>query len=78
MAPKLTKAELVELVEKVKHGSGTPQELDAWLQVIEDSIPVPDGYLSDLIFWSSKHGLGPDPTAEEIVNKALSYRPTLL
>nr|WP_199811318.1 e9imm peptide [Kitasatospora phosalacinea] len=32
------------------------------------------GYVSDLIFWPE----GPEPTADEVVDQALAYRPTAL
>lgn len=78
MLYQFTRAELVALVEAILVAEGGGEEITALLQRIEDSLPVPDGYVTDLIFWSTRHGLSKTPTAEEIVDKTLSYRPILL
>ena len=51
----------------------TEDQIDEWVTVFERSVPHPEA--SDLIFWPLRHGLGTDPSAEEIVNAALSYKP---
>jgi hypothetical protein len=70
---KLTRAEMIELVEKIRRDEGTEDEIDAAVQLFVDNCLNPDG--SDLIFWP--HGFPhnpnlPEPTTEEIVDKALS------
>ena len=72
------KDQLVSLVEKIIRAEGTEQEINAWLALLEKNIPVPTGYISGLIFWPGKYGLGATPSAEEIVDKALSYNPLQL
>jgi hypothetical protein len=59
--------QLVELTRKVCSHEGTEIELDACLELIEQSVPDPS--VSDLIFWNDEH-LSP----EEIVDRALAYR----
>jgi hypothetical protein len=79
MRTKLTKAEMIQLVEKIQRDDiRNPEEQDAWLDLLDDSLPVPSGYFCSLIFWSQNYGLGNDPSAEAIVEKALEYRPILL
>lgn len=72
------KIELLRLIEKIANNEGTPEEITAWLVFIERRLAVPEGYVSNLIFWPSRHGLGDDPSAEEIMNMALQYRPITL
>lgn len=71
MAEKLTKEELVELVRKIVGALGTEEEIDGWISVLEESVPHPE--VSDLIFYPDK-----EMTPEEIIEKALSYRPIQL
>ena len=69
---KLTRAEMIELVEKIRRAEGTEEEISAAVQLFVDNCLHPDG--SGLIFWP--HGFPhnpklPEPTTEEIVDKAL-------
>jgi hypothetical protein len=68
---KLSKNELIQLVEKIMNTVGTEEELDEMLLLLKGSVPHPE--VSDLIFWNDK-----DLTAEEIINEALTYKPIIL
>jgi len=66
----MTKAELIRLVEEIQDpGNKTDKEIDALVETLERNVPHPD--VSDLIFYDN---LGP----EEIVDKALAYKPIQL
>ncbi|MFJ8868927.1 e9imm peptide [Streptomyces sp. NPDC102473] len=49
-------------------------ELARSLEMLDRAFGCPSGYVSDLIFWPK----GPEPTAEEVVDQALEYRPFAL
>jgi hypothetical protein len=76
MADKLSREELVELVRKIRNVEGNEEEIVAWVNLFENNVPHPEA--SGLIFWSSKYGLSSNPSPEEIVDKALSYKPLQL
>lgn len=65
-----SRAELVGLVERMIRGEGSAAEMDEWLRLIEANVPAPDGYVTDLIYYPE----GDDPTAEEVVDRALNYQ----
>jgi colicin immunity protein/pyocin immunity protein len=71
MQPNLTKEELIELVRKVITCEGTEEENDEWLEIFLNSVPHPEA--SNLIYYSKE-----DLTPEEIVERALAYKPILL
>jgi colicin immunity protein/pyocin immunity protein len=65
--------ELIELVERIMRAEGADQEeADALVGRFEANVPHPAA--SDLIFYPDAH-FGHEPTAEEVVDRALSYRP---
>jgi hypothetical protein len=66
---KLSRSELIELVQKVLDIEGTEQQLDERLYLIRCNVPDP-GVL-DLIY-------GTELSAEEIIDRALAYQPVLL
>jgi hypothetical protein len=76
MPERLNRDQLIELVGKIIAVRGTEKEIDSWVRIFAANVPHPEA--SGLIFWSSRYGLGRSPTAEEIVDKALSYRPIQL
>ncbi|MET9674026.1 e9imm peptide [Streptomyces sp. NPDC006482] len=49
-------------------------ELAQALEMLDRSFGGPSGYVSGLIFWPK----GPEPTAAEVVDQALEYRPFAL
>jgi hypothetical protein len=75
---RLSRDELIELVERIMRAEGeTQEEADRLVELFEASVPRPDA--SDLIFWP-KLALGDaspgrELTAAEVVDLALSYRP---
>lgn len=65
----MTREELIELVGKIARSEGTEQELDDMLDLLMNN--VPDPHVANHIFYD-------DLTPEEIVDKALSYKPIQL
>jgi len=72
MTQRLSRDELVDLVGKLMRAEGSAVDLEAWLDLIERNVPCPTGYVSDLIFWPPD---GQELSAEEVVDRALAYRP---
>jgi hypothetical protein len=68
---RLTREEMIALVERLKRGEGEDAEASDWISQLERSLPNP--HISDLIFWP-KEG-EENLTAEQIVDKAMEYRP---
>jgi hypothetical protein len=68
MTQRLSRDELVDLVGKLMRGGGT----EAWLDLIDRNVPCPTGYVSDLIYYPPE---GQELSAEEVVDRALAYRP---
>ncbi|MDM5247790.1 e9imm peptide [Lysinibacillus sp. G4S2] len=64
----LHREELIHLVEQVMECAGEEWEIDIWLDMVTSSVADPN--ISDYIFWSDEA-----LTAEEIVDKALLYKP---
>jgi hypothetical protein len=69
MAQLLNRAELLELVAKLLNAEGSPKEINAWIALLEASVPDPN--VLDLIYWPDRCGLGANPDAEAIVNRAM-------
>lgn len=67
----MKKEELIDLVRKIMEVKGTEEELDNWMDVVEANVPHPA--VSNLIFYSKE-----PLTPEEIIEKALAYKPILL
>lgn len=63
---RLSKMELVELVENIIRAEGTEEEIDEMINLLEKNVPHPE--VSDLIFWNEK-----ELTPVEIVEEALNY-----
>jgi hypothetical protein len=71
MDKKLSKVELIDLVTKVCKACGSEEEIDKWIEIVENETGCPE--VSDYIYWD-KGNLSP----EQIVEKALSYKPMYL
>jgi hypothetical protein len=70
MESKLNKEELIDLVKDIMDVKGkTEEQLVELLEVLKKNVPHPAP--SDLIYWENL-------TPEEIVDKALSYKPIQL
>lgn len=69
---KLTREEMNALVDKIRRNEGTEEEIDAAVELFNANCLDPSG--SNLIFWPDGFPDNPDlpePTTEEIVDKAL-------
>ena len=66
MIYRLTKEELVRLVERILNAEGTEEEINAMIDRLQESVPHPG--VSDLIFYPDK-----EMTAEQIIEVALAY-----
>lgn len=70
MKNKLTREELIALIKEIMDVKGkTEKQLDNLINTLERNVPHPAP--SDLIYWEN---LSP----EEVVDKALSYKPIQL
>ena len=67
MSKKLSKEELIELVNKICNPKLSDEEISGYIDILEDNVPHPAP--SDLIFWNEE-----DLSAEEVVNIALAYK----
>lgn len=65
----LNRAELIELVRKIINAEGSEAEIDDMIQILEQNVLDPQ--VSDYIYCDNK-------TSEEVVDKALAYKPILL
>lgn len=71
MSDQLSREELVDLVRRIVDMEGTADQREQWVVLFNDSVAHPAG--SDLIFRAGRQ-LSP----EEVVDEALSYRPSAL
>ncbi len=72
MNKKLNKQELIKLVQSIRRGDfNTEEERQELLNLFLDNVPDPEA--TDLIYYHH-----PRLTPEEIVEKALAYKPILL
>ena len=67
----MTRDDLIQLVEKIIKVQGTEEEIDKMLNLLQSKVPYPG--VSDLIYWNEDN-----LTVEQIVDKALSYKPIQL
>ncbi|MGN7393432.1 bacteriocin immunity protein [Peribacillus frigoritolerans] len=67
MSKKLSKEELVELVNKICNPQLSDEEVSEYIEILEDNIPHPAP--SDVIFWNDE-----DLSPEEVVEIALAYK----
>ena len=77
MREKLERDRLIALVEQIRKAEGTEAEIDLWLVLIDQNVPAPAGFVSDLIFWPDLPG-SEELSAAKIVDKALNYKPIAL
>jgi hypothetical protein len=69
---KLSREELIALVQRIMDSDGSEEEVDEMISLLQASVPHPE--VTDLIFWP-KHG---EPSAEDVVDAALAYKPIQL
>jgi len=68
---RMKKEELIKLVQMIMEADGTEDELDRMLFTLERNVLDPN--VSNLIFYPEE-----ELTAEQIVEKALAYKPIQL
>ena len=71
MLKKLTREELINLVNRIVDCEGSEEEIDEMIEVVKRNVPHPE--ISDLIYWNDE-----ELTPEQIVDKALEYKPIQL
>jgi Colicin immunity protein / pyocin immunity protein. len=75
----MTRDELIELGKRIVNCEGTEEEIDAMYELFSNNVPHPNG--ANLFFYPENYNARKDnlsqyhPTVEEIVDKALSYKP---
>ncbi|WP_067651612.1 bacteriocin immunity protein [Nocardia harenae] len=69
----LDRGQMLELVTKLCEGRGTDEQHQEWLDTLEAGVADPQ--IGDYIFWDESD---PPLTPEQIVDKALAYRPIAL
>ncbi|CAL2107146.1 Colicin immunity protein [Tenacibaculum sp. 190524A02b] len=78
---KLNRNELIEIGYKITNWKGTEEELLILMDVFNKNVPHPNG--ANLFSYpenynSRKHNIDEyNPTVEEVVDKALSYKPII-
>lgn len=71
----MTRESAVAMVQKIMDGDcADDAEIDRALETLDRGLGCPSGYVSNLIYWPD----GPEPTAAEVVELALAYRPFAL
>ncbi|MDO1513277.1 bacteriocin immunity protein [Maribacter confluentis] len=76
---KLSRKELIELGNKIINCEGTEDELDEMIDLFNSNVPHPNG--ANLFYYPEKYNSKKNdiskynPTVEEVVDKALSYKP---
>lgn len=65
----MNRDELIILVKKIMHGEGNEEEISEMILILQRNVPHPAP--SDLIFYD-------DLTPEEVVDRALAYKPLIL
>ena len=67
----MSRAQLIRLTERIMAYEGTQDEVSEWLTILERNVPDPE--VSNYIFWPDR-----EMTSEEIVDRALAYKPIQL
>ncbi len=74
----MTREELIELGYKIVNCEGSEDEIDELMELFDENVPHPDG--ANLFFYPENYNARKDdisqynPTVEEVVDKALSYK----
>jgi Colicin immunity protein / pyocin immunity protein. len=78
----MTRDELIELGKKIVNCEGTEEEISLMIELFNKNVPHPKG--AGLFFYPENFNFRKDdiskynPTLEEVVDKALSYKPIQL
>lgn len=68
----MSRAETVALVQRIMDADhASDDEVDGWLDSLDRALACPSGHVSGLIFWPPEREL----SADEVVDRALAYRP---
>lgn len=70
------RSDLIRLVQHIMAAQGTEEEIAQWVNDFKNRVPHP--HAANLIYYPHRSGLGNDPSAEEIVDAALAYKPIQL
>ncbi len=65
----MTREEMIVLVEKIKKCQGSEKEIDEMIELLERNVSDPE--VTNYIFYEEN-------TPEEVVDKALAYKPIFL
>lgn len=65
----MTREEMIALVEKIKKCQGSEKEIDEMIELLERNVSDPE--VTNYIFYEEN-------TPEEVVDKALAYKPIFL
>ena len=65
----MSREELIELVKKIMKCEGTEEEVDNMIDILEKNVIDPE--VTNYIFYEEN-------TPEEVVDKALAYKPIIL
>lgn len=82
MERKLSREELIELGKKIVNSEGTENEINEMINAFNKNVPHPNG--AGLFFYPENYNFRKDdiskynPTVEEVVDKALNYKPIRL
>lgn len=68
---KLNREQLIALVQKIKEAKGTEEDQERHIALLRQAVLDPK--VTDYIYWSKE-----ELTAEQVVDKAVAYRPILL
>ncbi|WP_330242615.1 e9imm peptide [Streptomyces sp. NBC_00525] len=71
----MTRETAITLVQKVMDVEYDEEEMAEVLDQLDSALACPTGYVSDLIFWPKGRQ---EPTAAEVVDRALAYQPFAL
>ena len=78
----MTRDELIELGKKIVNCEGTEEEIETMYELFSKNVPHPNG--ANLFYYSENYNARKfniaeyRPTIEEVVDKALSYKPIQL
>lgn len=78
----MNREELIEIGKRIKEAEGTEEEIDQLYELFSKNVPHPRG--ANLFFYPENYNSRRDdiskynPTVEEVVDKALAYKPIQL
>jgi len=78
----MTRTELIQLGKKIVNCEGSEKEIDLMIDLFNQNVPHPKG--ASLFYYPENYNARKDdiskynPTVEEVVDKALNYKPIQL